>query len=133
MGRMSDRYEIRALAPEVAKTLRERDDAGNTPRTLIDDDGGSPLRCCLRKSTAGEVMALVSYAPLRRWARETGADPGAYDELGPIFIHPEECGGWAGSGDRYPDEMRGERRVLRAYSARGNILGRGAASSTVAT
>ncbi|MGW3510169.1 DUF1203 domain-containing protein, partial [Streptomyces sp. NPDC000994] len=31
---------------------------------------GAPLRCCLRRSEPGERIALVSYAPLRRWAAE---------------------------------------------------------------
>ena len=50
-----------------------------------------PIRCCLGRSRPYETIALVSYAPLRRWARETGARPGPYDEVGPVFIHPEEC------------------------------------------
>lgn len=28
---------------------------------------------------------LVSYAPLRRWARAVGCEPGAYDKSGHIF------------------------------------------------
>jgi hypothetical protein len=88
---------------------------------MTDAEGGSPLRCCLRLTQVGERVALVSYAPLRRWARETGAKPGAYDEVGPVFIHPENCGGPAGTG--YPASMAGARRVLRAYAADGRILG----------
>ncbi len=121
MDGMSKDYEIRAIAPDVLKQLRTGDDAGNPPRTVVDDEGGNPLRCCLSRSRPGETIALVSYAPLRRWARETGATPGPYDEVGPVFIHPEDCGGWQG-GD-YPDAMRGEQRVLRAYSAAGDIIG----------
>ncbi|WKX73308.1 DUF1203 domain-containing protein [Streptomyces sp. XD-27] len=119
---MSDNdYEIRAIAPAVLKQLRERDDAGNAPQPYVDEEGGAPLRCCLRRGTPGEKIALASYAPLRRWARETGARPGPYDEVGPVFIHPAECDGWAGS--RFPEVMHGDRRVLRAYSADGRILG----------
>lgn len=86
-----------------------------------DEEGGNPLRCCLGRSLPYAAIALVSYAPLRRWARETGATPGPYSEVGPVFIHPDECGGWTGSG--FPDGIRGRRRVLRAYSAAGGILG----------
>ncbi|MFT2014460.1 DUF1203 domain-containing protein [Streptomyces sp. 796.1] len=120
------RYEIRAIAPDVVSALRVRDDAGEAPRTHVSENGGTPLRCCLGRSEPGERMLLVSYAPLRRWAAETGADPGAYDEVGPVFIHPEPCGGWtpdAAAAGRYPEPMRGERRVLRAYGATGQILG----------
>ena len=101
--------------------LRAADDAGNPPRLLTDTEGGSPLRCCLRASAPGERVALVSYAPLRRWARATGADPGPYDEVGPVFIHPAPCPGPAGDG--LPAALLGAPRVFRAYSARGHILG----------
>ena len=114
-------FHIRAIGQDVLSGLRTRDDAGHPPRTLTDDAGGSPLRCCLRRSRPGERIALAAYAPLRRWARETGADPGPYDETGPVFIHPEPCPGPDGPG--YPAGLAGPHRVFRAYSAQGQILG----------
>ncbi|WP_431981085.1 DUF1203 domain-containing protein [Streptomyces qinglanensis] len=117
-------FEVRAIPPGTLQELRARDDAGAPPRTVVDAQGGSPLRCCLERSRPGETLALVSYAPLRRWARETNADPGPYDEVGPVFIHPRDCGGWAGTPDGgCPEAMRGGLRTLRAYSAQGRILG----------
>ncbi|WP_250399506.1 DUF1203 domain-containing protein [Streptomyces cellostaticus] len=115
-------YEVRAIDPAVLKQLRERDDAGFTRAPVTDPEGGAPLRCCLRHSEAGERIVLVSYAPLRRWAEETGAEPGPYDECGPVFVHAEECGGPT-SGSAYPRELHGARRMLRTYSAQGHILG----------
>ncbi|MFD0213621.1 DUF1203 domain-containing protein [Streptomyces hirsutus] len=104
----------------VLKELRTLDDAGRPPVPRTDDEGGAPLRCCLRHSTPGETVALVSYAPLRRWAAQTGADPGAYDEQGPVFIHAEECTGPApGAGLPFTHAHR----TLRRYSADGRILG----------
>ncbi|MEU5839021.1 DUF1203 domain-containing protein [Streptomyces diacarni] len=121
---MTTHYTILALADGTLAELRTRDDAGAPPRAVTDTEGGTPLRCCLRRSEPDETLALVSYAPLRRWARETGADPGPYDEVGPVFIHPADCGGWTDSPNgAYPDALRGARRVLRAYSAEGRILG----------
>ena len=114
-------YEIRPIAPAVVAELRMRDDAGKSPRLLTDTDGGSPLRCCLRRIVPGERVALVSYSPLRRWAAETGATPGPYDETGPVFIHPDTCPGPASTG--YPAGLTGAPRVLRAYHADGRILG----------
>jgi hypothetical protein len=113
-------FQVRAIGPGALSELRERDDCGHAPRLLTDQAGGSPLRCCLRRSHPGERVALVSYAPLRRWARETGADPGPYDEIGPVFIHPGPCPGPAGPG--YPADFTGTHRVFRAYSAQGKIL-----------
>lgn len=114
-------YEVRAIGPEALGELRRRDDAGGVPQIMADTDGGSPLRCCLRLSVPGEEVALVSYAPVRRWAKDAGADPGPYDEVGPVFIHPKPCGGPDGTG--YPAALAGTRRVLRAYSADGRIRG----------
>jgi hypothetical protein len=121
MTTINDTYQIRPIEPEVLATLRVEDDSGRSPRLVVDAEGGSPLRCCLEPSRPGETLALVSFAPLRRWALETGTDPGAYDELGPVFIHPTACAGYAGT--RFPDALRGSRRVLRAYRADGSIAG----------
>jgi hypothetical protein len=112
--------EIRAIAPDVLGELRQRDDSGAAPWLLVDEEGGSPLRCCLRPISPGERVALVSYAPLRRWARETGADPGPYEETGSVFIHAGPCAGPAGPG--YPEPLAGAHRVFRSYSADGRIL-----------
>ncbi|MER5443631.1 DUF1203 domain-containing protein [Streptomyces sp. NPDC002790] len=118
------RYIARPIDPNALKELREVDDAGRpcAPYTATPADAGSPLRCCLRPIREGERIALVSYAPLRRWAAETGATPGAYDEQGPVFLHAEGCGGCA-TGDRYPFDRPGARRTVRRYDARGHIVG----------
>ncbi|MFD6416204.1 DUF1203 domain-containing protein [Streptomyces sp. NPDC060194] len=113
--------EARAIDPVVLQELRERDDAGVARVPFVDEEGGAPLRCCWRRSGVGERIVLVSYAPLRRWAAEVGAAPGAYDEVGPVFVHAQECAG--PSGPAYPAELHGPRRVLRAYGADGHILG----------
>jgi hypothetical protein len=86
---------------------------------FADEEGSAPLRCCLRRSEPGERIALVSYAPLRRWAAATGADPGAYDEQGPVFIHADDCPGPDPHGHPFP----GAHRTVRRYSAEGHILG----------
>lgn len=114
-------FEVRAIEATVLDRLRQVDDAGRPPEISVDAAGGSPLRCCLRCSLPGEQVALVSYAPLRLWARQVGADPGPYDEVGPVFIHPRRCAGPDGTG--YPAEFAGWPRVFRSYSAAGRILG----------
>jgi hypothetical protein len=112
-------YTARPIDPTVLKELRASDDAGRPMAAIVDAEGGAPLRCCLRRSGPGELIALVSYAPLRRWAAENGAEPGAYDEQGPVFIHAKECGGPGGDG--YP--FSNSHRTVRRYSAQGHILG----------
>ncbi|MGW2819631.1 DUF1203 domain-containing protein [Streptomyces sp. NPDC001443] len=116
-------YAVRPIAPSDLARLRTADDAGRPCAPFTDDEGGSPLRCCLRRSAPGERIALVSYAPLRRWAARTGADLGAYDEQGPVFIHARECAGPGkdGAGDGVP--FANAHRTVRRYSAEGRILG----------
>lgn len=114
-------FRVQEITREVLEELREVDDAGRMTEPYVDETGGSPLRCCLRRILPGERVAMVGYAPLRRWAAGSGATPGAYDEVGPVFIHAEDCAGPDGPG--WPEALRGSRRVLRAYSAEGRILG----------
>ncbi|MEG8277489.1 DUF1203 domain-containing protein [Streptomyces sp. AHA2] len=109
------------IPPGVLEELRTQDDAGRPASPLTDPEGGAPLRCCLRRSEPGERIALVSYAPLRRWAAETGANPGAYDEQGPVFVHAEPCDGPADPAA--PPPFTNSHRTLRRYSAEGHILG----------
>lgn len=120
MATITKTFTVHAVAADVAAELRRRDDAGLTPEPFVDADGDKPLRCCNRRSCAGEQLVLVSYAPLRRWAAATGAEPGAYVETGPIFLHAERCDGPA--HDRFPDDYRALPRVLRTYDAEGRIL-----------
>ncbi|NNN32583.1 DUF1203 domain-containing protein [Streptomyces sp. S3(2020)] len=112
-------YTALPVPASVLKELRAADDAGRQMVPLTDEEGGAPLRCCLRRSAPGELIALVSYAPLRRWAAETGAEPGAYDEQGPVFIHAEECAGPEPAGHPFANAHR----TVRRYSAEGRILG----------
>ncbi|WP_327315095.1 DUF1203 domain-containing protein [Streptomyces sp. NBC_01235] len=112
-------YAPRAIPPGVLDELRVVDDAGRRTGSFADGEGGAPLRCCLRRSAVGERIALVSYAPLRRWAAGAGVDPGAYDEQGPVFVHAGVCAGFAGDG--YPFAQA--HRTVRRYSAEGRILG----------
>jgi hypothetical protein len=116
---MKTTYSALPIAPRALKDLRTTDDAGRPTTPFTDAEGGAPLRCCLRRGEPGERIALVSYAPLRRWAAEGGVDPGAYDEQGPVFIHAEECAGPETDGLPFTNSHR----TLRRYSAEGRILG----------
>ncbi|MFJ2028529.1 DUF1203 domain-containing protein [Streptosporangium sp. NPDC087985] len=111
-------YQFEAIKPERLERLRHLDDAGRPPRPYLDREGGSPMRCCLGRARPGEEIALVAYAPLRDWAARTGADPGPYEEVGPVYIHAEPC---SGPGPGYPVALGGPSRVFRAYTDQGDI------------
>ncbi|GAA4231486.1 hypothetical protein FHR32_003486 [Streptosporangium album] len=113
-------YQFRAIEPETLKRLRHLDDAGRPPRPYLDVEGGSPMRCCLGRARPAEEIVLAAYAPLRGWAAQTGADPGPYEELGPVYIHAEPC---SEPAPGYPAALGGPLRVFRAYTAQGDIHG----------
>ena len=122
-------YTPLPIPPGALEELRDTDDAAQPFRPFVArEDGiplncvGSPLRCCLRVIEAGEQVALVSYAPLRRWAKTNGADPGAYDESGPVFIHAGQCEGPRDAG-RIPFARPGALRTVRRYDTEGRIVG----------
>jgi hypothetical protein len=88
------------------------DDHGNT-LVARDSEAGLPLRCCLRLSRAGESIALIAYQP--------SALGGPYAEIGPVFVHVDDCGGPA-DVTSYPPDFAGRRAVLRPYDAAGLML-----------
>ncbi|MGA4841891.1 DUF1203 domain-containing protein [Streptomyces sp. G45] len=120
---MSTAFTPHPIDTDTLKQLRDVDDAGKPCVPFVADEGGSPLRCCLRPIQEGERVALVSYAPLRRWAERTGARPGAYDEQGPVFIHADACDGPEADPDRYPFDRSGALRTVRRYDSEGRIVG----------
>jgi Protein of unknown function (DUF1203) len=79
----------------------------------IDEEGGAPLRCCLRDSRVGERIALVAVTP--------EGPRGAYRETGPVYVHADRCPGPADSG--YPEDFRRRPQVFRAYDRTGSIIG----------
>lgn len=112
------------VRPLPAATLRRfraqgHDDHGHPWRPRADREGGAPLRCCLRDSRPGESIALISYAPVRE---SVGGVAGPYDEVGPVFVHADECEG-AMDQKRYPSNWAERPQVLRSYRSDGTIAG----------
>jgi len=82
------------------------------PRARVDDEGGSPLRCCLRDTTPGERMLLIAYTP--------PGVTGPYAERGPVFVHAAPCPGYP-DVDRYPAALGHRRQIVRGYDRAGNM------------
>ena len=86
--------------------LDEGFDHGNNPiEPFVDVEGGSPMRCCLRDSAPGDMMAIIAWSPFP-WR-------GPYAELGPIFVHASGCPGEHEGA--LPTEMDARPMVLRPY------------------
>jgi len=88
-----------------------RDEAGNS-LTVQADNGGSPVRCCLRETRPGERVMLIAYTP--------PGTAGAYAERGPVFVHADPCEGYP-TPRRYPPGLRHRMQVVRAYDRKGRI------------
>jgi hypothetical protein len=108
-----DQLRVHAIDPARLEAVREPGDDGFGNRlTPFDATGeGEPLRCCLRFARAGELIALISYAPFE------GVSP--WREVGPVYVHAERCAGYDGRG--LPAELRRGPRVLRTYRADGSM------------
>lgn len=87
--------------------------ASDPVREWVDEEGGAPLRCCLRDSRPGERVGLVSATP--------PGPTGAYQETGPVFMHADGCDGPIER--TYPDDFRSRPQIFRAYDAQGSIVG----------
>jgi len=114
-------FLIEAIPADTLTTIRAtgRDEAGNMPRAVTDDDGGSPLRCCLRDALPGEHLLLISYTP--------PGVTGPYAERGPVFIHAESCDGYQDT-TAYPHALGHRKQIVRGYDQDGNM-----ATATIVT
>lgn len=54
MNGMTSTYQPRPISPTALKELRVRDDAGHPMYPYVDEEGGAPLRCCLRLSVVDD-------------------------------------------------------------------------------
>jgi hypothetical protein len=105
-------FSISALPRGVLDRVRtEPLDATGSEVVDLPAGGGEPLRCCLRDARPGESLVLFRYAPPHT--------AGPYREVGPVFAHADDCGGY--DGDGYPADWRSRPQVLRAYDDRGRI------------
>jgi hypothetical protein len=111
-------FRVAALpAPDLARIRATgSDDFGHAVRvSVVDEESGTPLRCCLREAHIGERVALISWRPLRE------APDSLYAEVGPVFVHADECPGYHDEGS-YPEGFRHRVQVLRSYSSTGDML-----------
>lgn len=107
-------YLLEAIDPSELASLRAHgvDAHGNAVPVFESAEGGEQLRCCLTLSRSGERVATIAHAPLRV--------PGPYREVGPVFMHADECVGHPAVPE-VPDWFADAPRVLRAYTPAGTM------------
>jgi len=92
-------------AQELASILeRGTDDGGNAIASFADDDGGWPLRCCLRDSAPGDRLAIIALSPFP-WSSP-------YRETGPVVVHSDSC---PGTTSGHPSQFDQRDQVVRAF------------------
>ncbi len=107
-------FQIVPLATEIAEAARRLAKAGAADHALItvDSPGSSPCRHCLQWAEPGERVILFPYAAIPH------GHP--YSEIGPIFVHANECERYSAINE-YPADFRNG-RVFRAYDSNYNII-----------
>ena len=63
---------------------------GQPAERAVSDGDGNPCRSCLRDIAAGEPMLVLAARPFPA--------PQPYAEVGPIFLHADDCAPWDGEG-----------------------------------
>jgi len=111
-------FSVFPLPISVAVRIRETrlDDFGHRLSVSVatENDTG-PCRSCLTVFAPGEGRLLFSYAPNQY--------DHPYNEIGPVFIHEQECQPYA-DHESFPPELRTRRPLtLRCYDGDGLMIG----------
>lgn len=105
------------MPSDVAAAFRAGapDANGQTPERQISDGDGVPCRHCLGYVAEGEPYLVLAYRPFPA--------PQPYAEVGPIFLHAEECPAYD-PAQGLPARHRGGRnaQILRGYGADDRIV-----------
>ena len=88
---------------------------GQVPERRVSDGDGVPCRHCLGNVEKGEAYLVLAYRPFPA--------PQPYAELGPVFIHAEECPAYSPEEGLPERERRGKSgRILRGYGRDDRIV-----------
>lgn len=88
---------------------------GQVPERRVSDGDGVPCRHCLGNVAAGEPYLILAYRPF------PAAQP--YAEIGPIFLHADECAPHDPAAGLPQRERRARSgRILRGYGADDRIV-----------
>lgn len=107
-------FHIVPLPTKIAEAARRAVTAGAADHALVtaESPGSCPCRHCLRWAEPGERVILFPYAAI------PSGHP--YCEIGPIFVHADNCQRYA-TPNEYPADFRNG-RVFRAYDSNYRII-----------
>lgn len=105
-----------ALDSALARAWRggTADANGQMPERLISDGGGNPCRHCLDDIAGGDPMLVLAHGPFPA--------PQPYAELGPIFLHAEDCPRYGETAGVPAMFLRREAILLRGYGVNDRIV-----------
>jgi hypothetical protein len=108
-------FQIVPLPHEVAQAARHsRLDSFGNALSVLRDGKAHQCRFCLQMSLAHEGVILLAYRPF--------ASNQPYAEVGPIFVHEQDCDAYQ-DVSAYPSGFPRKAVVLRAYNDRDQIVG----------
>lgn len=87
---------------------------GQAPERQVSDGGGNPCRHCLDDIAEGAPMLVLAHRPF--------AAPQPYAEVGPIFLHAEDCPRYDAAAGVPPMLLRREAVLMRGYGADDRIV-----------
>ena len=87
---------------------------GQAPERGVSDGDGMPCRHCLGNIEAGAAYLTLAYRPLE------SLQP--YAELGPVFLHADECTAHDPALGLPERERQGSGRILRGYGTDDRIV-----------
>jgi hypothetical protein len=87
---------------------------GQAPERQVSDGGGNPCRHCLDDIAGGAPMLVLAHRPFPA--------PQPYAELGPIFIHAEDCPRYRETGPVPAIFTRREAILMRGYGTDNRIV-----------
>ena len=106
-------FKVVPIPHHIAKEIRAKlvDDQGHRLQATPAGQGVGPCRSCLKKFVPTDRRILFSYSP--------NAADNPYNEIGPLFIHENECVPYNGF-DRFPLEIKNDKKnfplTLRCYN-----------------
>jgi hypothetical protein len=87
---------------------------GQAPERQISDGGGNPCRHCLDDIAEGEALLVLAHRPFPA--------PQPYAEIGPVFLHAENCPRYREDAGAPAMFARREAILIRGYGSDDRIV-----------